>query len=102
MRPGQPSKEDIRKAAGQFEAIIIRQLLAPAIEPAMKGLGGEGGGGGGVYGYMLTDALANSLSQGQGMGLANMLEKQFSAQSAAPSVSSSAALKLHSNSPSSS
>jgi peptidoglycan hydrolase FlgJ len=69
----------IKKAAGQFEAIILRQLLAPTIEPIMNGgLGGTGGTGGSIYGYMLTDALAGSLSKGGGLGLGAMLEKQLS------------------------
>lgn len=73
--------EDIKKAAGQFEAIILRQLLTPAIEPLMSGgLAGGGGaasGGGGVYGYMLTDTLADSLSKGGGLGLTQMLSRQL-------------------------
>lgn len=69
----------IKKAAGQFEAIILRQLLAPTIEPIMNGgLGGTEGSGGSIYGYMLTDALAGSLSKGGGLGLGSMLEKQLS------------------------
>ena len=74
----------IKKAASQFEAIILRQLLAPSIEPMMSGgLGGaQGSAGGGMYGYMLTDTLATSLSQGGGLGLARMLEKQLTPHSA--------------------
>ncbi|HRE80368.1 MAG TPA: rod-binding protein [Opitutaceae bacterium] len=75
------TSEDIKKAAGQFEAIILRQLLTPAIEPLMSGgLAGGGGaasGGGGVYGYMLTDTLADSLSKGGGLGLTQMLSRQL-------------------------
>ncbi len=73
-------KRQAATAAKQFEAIILRQLLAPAIEPMMSGgLEGKstGGSGGGVYGYMLTDTLANSLSQGGGLGLSRILEKQL-------------------------
>jgi peptidoglycan hydrolase FlgJ len=73
-------KRQASTAAKQFEAIILRQLLAPAIEPMMNGGlegKGTGGGGGGVYGYMLTDTLANSLSQGGGLGLSRILEKQL-------------------------
>ncbi|MBE7538292.1 MAG: rod-binding protein [Opitutaceae bacterium] len=74
------SAKDVKHAASQFEAIILRQLLAPTIEPLMSGgLGGSsaGGGGGGVYGYMLTDVLADSLSKGGGLGLSQMLVRQF-------------------------
>lgn len=68
----------IKKAASQFEAIILRQLLEPTIEPIMNGgLGGQQSAGGGIYGYMLTDTLAGSLAKGGGFGLGAMLEKQL-------------------------
>lgn len=77
-----PGPAEIKKAASQFEAIIMRQLLAPTIEPIMSsGMGGEKDAGGGVYGYMLTDVLATGLSQGGGLGWARMLEKQLSSTS---------------------
>lgn len=74
--------EDIKKVASQFEAIIVRQLLKPAIDPIMSGEDGPkggamAGGGGGVYGFMLTDVLANSLSKGSGLGLAQIIEQQL-------------------------
>jgi flagellar protein FlgJ len=73
----------IKKASSQFEAIILRQLLAPSMESMMSGgLGGAQGTGGGMYGYMLTDTLATSLSQGGGLGLARMLEKQLTPHNA--------------------
>jgi flagellar protein FlgJ len=78
----------IKKAASQFEAIILRQLLSPSMESIMSGgLGGsKESGGGGMYGYMLTDTLANSLSQGGGLGLARMLEKQLTPHSATADI----------------
>ena len=77
--PGATSA-DIRKAASQFEAIILRQLLEPSLAPIMSGgLAGEGGaGGGGMYAYMLGDVLSTSLAQGGGLGWARLLEKQLS------------------------
>lgn len=78
--PEKPGAADIKKAAGQFEAIMLRQLLAPSIEPMMSGgLGGDkgSGSGGGVYGYLLTDVLCNSLGASGGLGLGRMLEKQL-------------------------
>jgi len=90
-----PSPQQIQAAARQFEAIILRQLLAPAIDPLMShGLGGDskgnGSGGGGVYGYLVTDVLANSLSQGGGLGLAHMLEKQLTPKGAVSAAQAAA------------
>lgn len=82
------SRNQASVAAKQFEAIILRQLLSPAIEPLMSGgitagKGAMSGGGGGMYGYLVTDVMANSLSQGQGLGLSRILEKQLTPKSAA-------------------
>ena len=89
-----PSAPQIRAAARQFEAIILRQLLTPAIEPLMShGLAGDSAGnagGGGVYGYLVTDVLANSLSQGGGLGLSRMLEKQLTPKGAASAAQAAA------------
>ena len=63
--------------AGQFEAILLRQFLQDSVGSMMGGSGGSGGGGGGVYSYMLTDTLADKLSQGRGMGIAPMIAKQL-------------------------
>ncbi len=84
--PSQPTAADIKKAAGQFEAIILRQLLGPSIEPMMNGgLGGStgSGGGGGVYSYLLTDVLCCKLGEAGGLGLSRMLEKQLAPRTAA-------------------
>jgi peptidoglycan hydrolase FlgJ len=81
--PPKPTPEQLAKAAQQFEAIMVRQLLAPSIEPMMSGGslgGGEEGGassGGGVYGYMLTDVLATAVTQGGGLGLAGVITRQL-------------------------
>jgi len=73
----------VKKAASQFEAIILRQLLAPTIEPIMSGgVGGEKSAGGSIYGYMLTDTLAGSLAKGGGLGLGSMLERQLTPHTA--------------------
>jgi flagellar protein FlgJ len=89
----------IKKAAESFEAIILRQLLTPTIEPMMSGgLGGAPGpasGGGSVYGYMLTDTLANSLSKSGGLGLARMLEKQLTPHAAPADTKDSGRASAH-------
>jgi Rod binding domain-containing protein len=63
--------------AGQFEAILLRQFLQDSVGSMMGGGGDKGGGGGSVYSYMLTDTLADKLSQGRGMGLSTMIAKQL-------------------------
>jgi flagellar protein FlgJ len=85
--------EQRRVVAQQFEAILLRQLLAPALKTMP-------GAGNGIYSYMLTDAFAQKLSAGNGLGLASMLERQFtprgetaqaapSAPTASPAISTS-------------
>lgn len=77
-RADRPSPEDSRKAAAQFEAILVRQLLGPTMSAILSSGSGESGGpGSDVYGYMLTDVFANSLSAGRGMGLSNIIELQL-------------------------
>jgi flagellar protein FlgJ len=68
--------------ATQFEAILLRQFLQDSIGKMMGGAGGEGGAGGNVYGFMLTDTLAQKLSEGRGMGLAPMIAKQLTPRGA--------------------
>ncbi len=76
---------EVKRAASQFEAIILRQLLTPTIEPLMNGgIGGTGSSGGGVYGYMLTDVLADSLSKGGGLGLSQILSRQLTPRGLPP------------------
>lgn len=79
-----PAPDEAGRAAQQFEAILLRQFLSPAIQPMMGGNsldgsdgGGESGGGGGVYSFLLTDVMANAMSQGGGLGLAGILKRQF-------------------------
>lgn len=88
---GKPSPAEVQKAARQFEAIMVRQLLAPSIQPLMEGgLGGAGGGqGGGVYGYLLTDTLATSVTQGGGLGLSNVIARQLAPSPSAALVDDS-------------
>ena len=67
-----PQADQVRAAAGQFEAILIRQLLQDSVGK----IAGEGASGN-VYGFMLTDVIANKLSEGGGLGLSGMLQQQL-------------------------
>ena len=73
--------------AQQFEAILMRQFLDKSVGSMMGG-----GAGSDVYGYMLTEALAQKLSEGGGLGLSAVLQRQFTpagAAAAAPGAGTS-------------
>jgi flagellar protein FlgJ len=72
-----PQAEQVKAAAGQFEAIILRQMLQDSVGK----IAGEGAAGN-VYGFMLTDVIANKLSEGGGLGLSGMLEQQLTPHAA--------------------
>ena len=69
-----PPAEQRSAVASQFEAILLRQFLQESIGSMM---GGDKSSGGGVYSYMLTDTLADKLSEGRGMGLSSMIAQQL-------------------------
>jgi Rod binding domain-containing protein len=64
--------QELARAAQQFESILLRQFLSES----MKSLA-QGGEGGQVYGYMITDSLANSLADSGGLGLSSVLQAQL-------------------------
>lgn len=64
--------EDVKRVSQQFESILLRQFLSES----MKSLLQEGPSGQ-VYGYMLTDSLADSISKGGGLGLCSVLQTQL-------------------------
>ena len=68
----------------------MRQLLKPAVEPLLNSsiTGESQGSGAGTYSYLLTDTLATSMTQGGGLGLAKVLERQMTPASATPPSSS--------------
>lgn len=68
--PQAPGK--LAEASRQFESILLRQFLGESMKPLL-----EGGPSGQVYGYLLTDTLADSLSKGGGLGLSSVLQAQL-------------------------
>lgn len=70
-----PAGQQVKAAAGQFEAILLRQFLQDSVGKIMGGQ--ESGASGGVYSYLLTDVLAAKLSEGGGLGLASVVERQL-------------------------
>lgn len=81
-----PQADQVKAVAGQFEAILLRQFLEQSVGSIMGGK--EGGGGGGVYGYLLTDVLANQLSAAGGLGLSNVLQHQLTPRQTSAAVTS--------------
>jgi len=57
---------------GQFESILVRQFLSESMKPLL-----QEGPAGQVYGYLLTDSLAASITSGGGLGLCSILQTQL-------------------------
>lgn len=74
--------DQVAAAAGQFEAILLRQFLQDSVGKIMGGH--DSGPQGGVYGYLLTDVLASKLAEGGGLGLSRVLQQQLSPQGVSP------------------
>ncbi|MDP1580253.1 MAG: hypothetical protein Q8M02_08240 [Candidatus Didemnitutus sp.] len=73
-------KEQVEAVSKQFEAVLLRQFLQESVGSIMGGK--EAGVAGGVYGFMLTDALANQISQSGGLGMSKVLQQQLSPRTA--------------------
>ena len=73
--PAKPKPNDpaqIAHAAGQFEGVLVRQILGEAMKPLLqKGPGAQ------VYGYFLTGSLADSIGKAGGLGLGHVLQAQL-------------------------
>ncbi len=63
-----------KAVAQQFEAILTRQFLSKTVSSMMQS---DKNPAGDVYGYFLTDVLAQKMSEGNGLGLGKVLEKEF-------------------------
>ncbi len=70
-----PAAEQVKAAAGQFEAILLRQFLQDSVGKLMNP-GGDSAGGS-MYGFMLTDALADQLAASGGLGLGPVVAQQL-------------------------
>lgn len=83
----QPAQAKI--VSQQFESILLRQFLDKSVGSMMGS-----GAGSDVYGYMLTDALSQSIVKGGGLGMASVLQKQLMPASHVTAPTSSAQLKM--------
>lgn len=74
-RPSSPAG-GLEQAAREFEAALIRQILETAR------LGGEAGA---THGSMVVDALAGAITEGGGLGLADLIARSLDASERAAS-----------------
>ncbi len=77
--------DQTKAVAGQFEAIMLRQLLQESVG-SMMGSGKDASSG--VYGYLLTDVFANSIAAGGGLGLGKVIEQQLTPKAPKPPTTS--------------
>ncbi len=71
--PTQKPDPKLEKVSHEFEAIFLRNLLKPLEQAGSMGKQGSMSAGSGVYGSMMVGALADSASQGGGIGLAHVV-----------------------------
>lgn len=74
LRGAHTPAEQRKAVAGQFEAIMLRQMLTQSVGSMM---GGDDSPSGSVYGYLLTDTFAQKLAAAGGMGLSKVIEQQL-------------------------
>jgi Rod binding domain-containing protein len=72
----QPSPE-IKKAASEFEAMMLSQMLAPMFESLNSG--GEFGGGAGeeMFRPMLVEQYAKGIARNGGIGLSDVIAREM-------------------------
>lgn len=66
--------ERLRKAASDFETILIRQMLAPLEKSMTQAMGGAGGASP-MVGSMVLESLSQSIAAGGGLGFASIIEE---------------------------
>lgn len=71
------SPEEMKKALEDFEALFINQMLTVMRESVGKGDLFHGGSGEDIYTSLFDTELSKLMSKNGGMGLSNMLMKQF-------------------------
>ena len=67
--------------ARQFEEVLLRQMLAESMKSVIQNAkAGE------AYGYFITEALAEGISKGGGVGIRNILEAQLRSANAVTAI----------------
>jgi Rod binding domain-containing protein len=75
-------QQKINEVSRQFEAILVRQFLSEAQKSTIKTAFTDNSTASGIYQDMITNQLADSLTQGHGIGLAESFQKQLTPHTA--------------------
>jgi Rod binding domain-containing protein len=70
-------QQKIAEASRQFEAIMLRQILSEAQKPVMSSESADNSTASGIYQDYVTNALADSMSKSNTLGLAKVFEQQL-------------------------
>lgn len=78
VAPGKlPASQDPKQAAQQFEALLVQEMLKSMWSTVPKGELLSGSNEERMYRDMLNEALADSISQGKGIGIKDVILKEF-------------------------
>lgn len=81
IKGGLASEEEIDKAAGGFESMLLNELFKSLWSTVdQSGLLGENSYEGGMYRDMYNQALADEVAKGKGIGLKTYLKAQLMKQ----------------------
>jgi Rod binding domain-containing protein len=76
VRNGSPAERDAYRSALGFEQLLVQQLTTSVADTTKDAMGGDS-----PYASMLPDALADSIMNGGGLGLAPQLAKSLESSS---------------------
>ena len=93
--------EKLAQASRQFEALLLRQILAETQKTVIPSKFSDNSVSSGIYRDMVTNQLADSISKSGGFGLAGTFQRQLTHQAAAghPAGASPSPKTLHSHPP---
>ena len=73
-------REKIAEVSRQFEAVLLRQILAQSQKPLFQSSLAGSSSSNAIYQDMVTQQLADRISHGGSFGFAKVLEKQLASQ----------------------
>lgn len=72
--------KELEDASRQFEAVFLKQFIGEALKPLLHETPGSQVAGAGVYQHMITDVIAENLSNSGEFGFSSMLQAQLADQ----------------------